>query len=131
MVMLIFDFGLVVLIWIVQLIVYPGFAYYKKEDLLVWHKKYTIYITIIVLPLMAGQLAFHGLDLFDSYSHQKALIGFMIIACWLITFAYAVPLHRRIDQDNEMELAVKSLVKVNWYRTILWSLVFVWQWVSF
>jgi hypothetical protein len=76
-------------------------------------------------------LAFHGLDLLKSYSHLKGLIGFMIVACWLITFAYAVPLHRRIDQDNEMELAVKSLIKVNWYRTILWSLVFVLQLFSF
>jgi len=131
MAMLITDFGLVVLIWMVQLIIYPGFAYYKKEDLLVWHKKYTIYITIIVMPLMVGQLAFHGVDLLENYSLQKAAVGLMIVACWLITFAYAVPLHKRIDQDDEIELAVRSLIKVNWYRTILWSLVFVLQLFSF
>ena len=38
---LLLDFGLMVLIWIVQLVIYPGLCYYKSEDLGNWHKIYT------------------------------------------------------------------------------------------
>ncbi|MFT7034507.1 MAG: hypothetical protein ACJA2S_003024 [Cyclobacteriaceae bacterium] len=80
---------------------------------------------------MVGQLVFHSLDLMGGYDHQKSIVGLMIIACWLITFAYAVPLHKRIDSDDDMTLAIRSLIKVNWYRTILWSLIFLLQLISF
>ncbi|MFT7429007.1 MAG: hypothetical protein ACI9IZ_001504, partial [Nonlabens sp.] len=35
---LLVDFGLVVLIWIVQLIIYPSFLYYGSKTLNKWHK---------------------------------------------------------------------------------------------
>ena len=50
------DFGLLVLIWMVQLVVYPGFKYYQRERLLEWHARYTSRISYIVGPLMLGQL---------------------------------------------------------------------------
>ena len=54
---LLLDFGLMVLIWIVQLVIYPGLCYYKNEDLGKWHKIYTQRIGVIVGPLMIAQLA--------------------------------------------------------------------------
>ena len=53
---LLFDFGLLVLIWIVQRIVYPSFLHYNSKDLVNWHKVYTSRLTFIVMPLMLGQL---------------------------------------------------------------------------
>ncbi len=44
---LLFDFGLVVLIWIVQLVIYPGLCYYSETDLLKWHKLYTSRIAYV------------------------------------------------------------------------------------
>ncbi len=37
---LLLDFGLVVLIWMIQGIVYPSFLDYNTENLAVWHRKY-------------------------------------------------------------------------------------------
>ena len=54
---LLVDFGLVVLIWIVQLIIYPSFLYYNSNTLSKWHKTYTGRITTIVAPLMIAQIA--------------------------------------------------------------------------
>ena len=53
---LLVDIGLVVLIWMVQLIVYPSFTFYSKENLVNWHQKYTARIAVIVIPLMFLQL---------------------------------------------------------------------------
>ncbi len=53
---LLLDFGLVVLIWIIQRIVYPGFLHYSTENLVVWHRQYTSRFSAIVIPLMLAQL---------------------------------------------------------------------------
>ena len=49
---LLIDFGFVVLIWAVQLVIYPSFGFYAKANLFEWHKSYTARVTYIVLPLM-------------------------------------------------------------------------------
>ncbi|MFY0652275.1 MAG: hypothetical protein JXQ96_09595 [Cyclobacteriaceae bacterium] len=121
------DLGLVVLIWIVQLIIYPGFAYYESTALVRWHHKYTMYITIIVMPLMIGQVLAHGIDTFSNYSWFKALACILILMNWVITFMYAVPLHNQIGKGVDTSTAVKALVRSNWPRTILWTMVFVLQ----
>jgi len=35
---LLFDFGLLVLIWLVQLVIYPSFLYYEQDNLKRWHE---------------------------------------------------------------------------------------------
>jgi hypothetical protein len=53
---LLFDAGLFVLIWMVQLMVYPSFLYYEKQNLVKWHNHYVKGLAIIVIPIMFGQL---------------------------------------------------------------------------
>ncbi|MDN5217532.1 hypothetical protein QQ020_36000 [Fulvivirgaceae bacterium BMA12] len=127
MALLLFDFGLVVLIWMVQLIVYPGFGYYDEQRLRSWHKKYTTYITVIVMPLMIGQVVTHLTDIIEAFTLLKLITAIMILVIWLITFLYAVPLHRKIDKGKDIDQTILSLLRINWYRTILWTLVFCLQ----
>ncbi len=119
------DFGLVVLIWIVQLIIYPGFNYYDRAGLRKWHAKYTVMITIIVLPLMVGQVVLHGLRLLEQVHVYGMIQAAMITCVWGITFLKAVPLHARIDRDEQVSRVIIQLVRWNWPRTILWSSVFI------
>ena len=51
-----FDTGMLALIWLVQLIIYPGLAMYNDVNLRIWHPIYTKRVTLVVLPLMFGQL---------------------------------------------------------------------------
>ena len=51
------DFGLLVLILMVQVIVYPSFLHFSKTNLIKWHQSYTPKITTIVAPLMIAQVA--------------------------------------------------------------------------
>lgn len=122
---LLFDFGLVILIWTVQLIIYPSFAYYSDKNLLIWHQKYTTLITAIVMPLMLGQLILHGYSVFKHTEIINIILLIMVISAWVITFKWAVPLHGLIDEGKDLSEVIKRLVIVNWYRTAIWTLVFI------
>jgi len=123
--LLLCDFGLVVLIWIVQLVIYPSFHFYPKAELLAWHSKYTAGISFVVVPLMFGQLGAH---LYNSFSNPS-LVGLIVlagvIACWVITFAVSVPLHGNISSGTDIGDSITQLVRTNWSRTIIWTLVFI------
>jgi hypothetical protein len=125
MIQQVLDFGLVVLIWIVQIIIYPSFSYYKAEDLSKWHGNYTRNFTFIVLPLMTGQLGIHLYEIISEFTLLRVGILLMILLIWLNTFLYAVPLHQRISDKQDIAGACKALTRINWYRTALWTLVFI------
>ena len=84
---LLFDFGLVVLIWLVQLIIYPGFKFQERQNLLSWHKKYSKRISVIVIPLMLAQLLITVLQLNEG-SILLYAIALLVLAVWSITFVY-------------------------------------------
>ena len=122
--LLLISFGLVILIWLVQLIIYPNFQYIPDAELIKWHKIYTPRITVVVAPLMILQLALTIYLSFYLFSTLNLLALGLIVLNWLITFIYFVPLHVKIDQDNINQTSLRRLVQLNWYRTIIWSCVF-------
>ena len=122
---LLVDFGLVVLIWMVQLVVYPGLTYYSESDLISWHSEYTAAISIIVMPLMVAQAGIHGRQLFSDFSRMGVAATVLIGSAWVNTFFFAVPLHHQIAARQNALEAAQELVSVNWYRTVLWSVVFL------
>ncbi|MBC8155137.1 MAG: hypothetical protein H7Z72_19785 [Bacteroidetes bacterium] len=121
---LVVDFGLVVLIWLVQLIIYPGFAYYSPADLAIWHPKYTSLITFVVGPLMLAQVAATGLSLTSQFSWLTLIVAVLVVVVWWSTAFQAIPLHNRIDAGIDLPRTIADLVRVNWPRTIIWTLIF-------
>lgn len=119
------NFGLVVLTWMVQLIVYPGFLYYSTEDLAKWHQAYTPAISVIVIPLMFSQLFISGYLVFNKISFLNIAIMALVILVWVITFVWAVPAHNNIASGVEPQQQAANLVKIHWYRTIVWSAIFI------
>lgn len=122
--LLLISFGLVVLIWLVQLIIYPNFQYISSAELIKWHKIYTPRITAVVAPLMIAQLILSIYLIFYSFSIFNVLALTLIVLNWLITFIYFIPLHVKIDRDNINQTSLRRLVQLNWCRTIIWSCVF-------
>ena len=125
MILKLVDFGLVILIWMTQLIVYPSFTYYSESELVTWHSKYTTAISLIVMPLMLGQVVLHGLGLLNDFSWLRLVAAVLIALAWVNTFFYAVPLHNKISANVDVLNAADQLVKINWYRTALWTLIFL------
>lgn len=120
------DFGLVVLISLVQLVIYPGFKYYNPSELNLWHHIYTRKITFIVLPLMLAQLIMSLFLLMESSFAVIHIIDFsLVILMWVSTFAVFVPLHRYISQNYQLKKSICRLIRYNWFRTIIWFGIFI------
>lgn len=127
---LLIDFGLVVLIWMVQRVVYPSFLHYSSKNLVIWHKKYTSSFSPIVIPLMVGQLSislYHVIASTSAYS----LINFALVGlAWASTFLQFVPIHLTISKGLANEKMLIELTHKNWARTVLWTLVFLCSFVN-
>lgn len=124
---LLFDAGLFVLIWMVQLVVYPSFIYYEKQNLVKWHKHYTKGLAIIVIPLMFGQLIIASVQMVQLQSIETILRFILVSAVWISTFTQFVPIHNKITQNKATEKLLKQLVNRNWLRTLLWTLILGWS----
>ena len=122
---LICDSGLLILIWIVQLIIYPSFSYYNREDLLKWHETYTKSIAIIVIPLMFGQLIVTIIQVYHNQDFYTITSSLLVLCVWLSTFLQFVPLHASISNGKDVEISIKKLKLHNWLRTVLWSFIFI------
>ncbi len=128
---LLIDFGLLVLIWMVQLLIYPSFQFYNEKDLIRWHKQYTVRIGGIVAPLMISQLFIAIWQVFQTPSFYRIGILILVFSVWIFTFAQFVPLHNKISKGTITDGMLQKLVFRNWLRTFLWSFIFVWGLVEF
>lgn len=118
------DFGLVILIWMVQLIIYPGFSYYSNDNLLKWHKIYTPRITMVVAPLMFIQLGIAVYLSVFEFSTVTLIYSILVLSTWFSTFIYFVPLHQKIEKNKDLNVSVSKLITRNWIRTFQWSFIF-------
>lgn len=118
------DVGLLVLIWLVQLVIYPSFKYYTQENLKKWHEIYTSRITFVVLPLMLSQITLSIILLLKSDWDFFHIVDFiLVLLTWISTFIVFVPLHQNIDRNKRISKSVFKLIKYNWFRTLLWSFI--------
>ena len=127
---LLLDFGLVVLIWMVQLLIYPSFKYYSTTSLLKWHSRYTFNMGLIVIPLMFGQLIIYTVQVFQEQSFFNVFGMIVVILLWLSTFLQFVPLHQAITNNKFSGNTLSQLVVRYWIRTTLWSILFIWSLVE-
>lgn len=119
------DFGLVVLIWLVQAVVYPSFREIDDGGFRAWHRSYSRRVALIVVPLMLGQAALHGIRLALAPRPLAVAAAACVAVAWVATFGAAVPLHRELAASGQSESAIRSLLRVNWWRTAAWSLTFL------
>lgn len=117
------DSGLLVLIWLVQLIIYPSFRYTEQECFLQWHRRYASLMALVVSPLMLIQAGIEGFLLFQDETRWGRVI--LITLIWLATFTLSVPCHRQLQKSGKELSTINRLVATNWIRTILWSLLFI------
>ncbi len=119
------DFGLVVLIWLVQLVIYPSFLHFQVKDLIHWHHTYTKRLAVVVVPLMVGQAILALLQIYQVFGAAEVIRISLIIAVWVSTFAQFVPIHRKIASGIVDRPMLQCLVSRNWLRTVLWNGLFV------
>jgi hypothetical protein len=119
------DFAMFVVIWIVQLIVYPAFYHVQERTFVSWHSKYCNKIGFFVLPLMLFQLIEAASSSFfvgDTLAFLK--LGAVLVA-WLVTLLLSAPCHRVLARDGKKSKVIHRLVMTNWLRTFLWTFIFL------
>lgn len=124
---IIIDFGLLILIWIVQLIIYPGFRFYGRKNLINWHQYYLPKFSMIVAPLMFIQLNIAAYGFFTETNWKLIIYFVLVISTWISTLLYFVPLHRNLTKQVNMSESARRLESGNWWRTLQWSLIFIWS----
>ncbi len=119
------SFGLLVLIWLVQVIIYPAFAEIAPDRFAPWHAGYTRAVTWIVAPLMLGQVALLAWLAVVRPSRFVLITAAMVAVAWIATFALAVPAHNTLQASGLDRAVVARLIAGNWVRTIAWTLAFL------
>lgn len=121
------DFGLMVLIWMVQLLIYPSFKHFTPTSLLKWHSRYTFHMALIVIPLMFGQLIVYAIQVFQEQSLFNVFGMLVVLTLWISTFSQFVPLHQKISNNSFSERTLALLVSRNWIRVVLWTALFIYS----
>jgi hypothetical protein len=113
--------ALVAVIWVVQRVIYPGFARRAGETFPAWHQTYTRRITWVVAPLMVTELATGLWWVGREPLNLAAWSGLgLIVAVWAVTAWVQVRQHRQLAHGFEPKVH-RRLVRGNWWRTGLWS----------
>jgi hypothetical protein len=120
------NWTLVGLIWVIQLVHYPTFAYVDNSNFLQFHAHHSKSISIIVMPLMLIELA---LATYFAYQNQWNFIALtpllFVLLIWASTFFIQVPIHQKLGQGKNLVL-IQKLVNTNWIRTVFWTIKAIW-----
>ena len=116
------SWGLFILIWLVQIIIYPGLTRIPARDFVNYHTWYMVRITTVVFPLMICEviITIAWLFLQNSLIYATFAAG-LVTVVWISTFTLQVPIHRSLQKGKD-ESKIKRLVATNWIRTAAWSL---------
>jgi hypothetical protein len=115
------NWGLLILIWLVQVIIYPGFHRIPPDIFIDYHRWYVSRISFIVLPLMISEMGMTGWWLLVAGTPGAIISTILVVIIWSSTFLLQVPIHNRLKSGKE-EVLIRHLVTTNWIRTIAWSL---------
>ena len=119
------DLSMFVLIWLVQIIIYPVFLYITEDQFRIWHKIYCKRISYFVLPLMIAQLFESASACFFIGSHLEWIKLGCVLSAWIFTFLISAPCHQNLTKYGKVEREIYKLISTNWYRTWIWSVVLI------
>ena len=109
------------IIWVIQLLHYPAFNFIKESDYVEFQHFHMQRISFIVVPVMILELFSAFMLVYYLRSNLLILCLIILLVIWLITFVFFTKLHQSLLDGYDKKI-VDKLVKINWSRTILWSL---------
>ena len=109
------------IIWVIQLLHYPTFHFIKESDYVEFQHFHMQRISFIVVPVMIIELLSGFMLVYYFRSNLLILCLIILLFIWLITFVFFTKLHQSLLDGYDKKI-VDKLVKINWSRTVLWSL---------
>ena len=105
-------------IWFVQIVHYPLFAYYRDEGFR-FHARRTA--NVVALPMLVEAMT-AALLVIEHPSNSVLWTGLMLVGLlWLSTSFLQVPQHSALERGFQKP-AYEILVRSNWLRTVAWSI---------
>lgn len=119
------DFAMLVFLWLVQVIIYPSFTRISRDSILSWHKSYQTKVCIIMGPIMLLQIYGITMDFINTMSPVSIIRFLLLLTCWALTIFISVPLHKKIERNNDLENSMNKLIQTNVPRTITWTVIYL------
>ena len=110
-------------IWIIQLVHYPSFHFIELKQCTTFQRFHMSRISYVVIPAMLTELftlilIIISMDQIDTLVLASAIL---LIFIWLITAVFFSGVHQKLTLGYD-QTVVDKLVKLNWGRTLLWTL---------
>ena len=110
-------------IWIIQLVHYPSFHFIELNKYTTFQRFHMSRISYVVIPAMLTELLtliliIISMDQVDPIILASALL---LIVIWLMTAVFFSGMHQKLTLGYDQAI-VEKLVKLNWGRTLLWTL---------
>ena len=116
------TFAMTGVIWLVQVVQYPGFSRDSACDFRSFHAHHCRSIGFVVGPLMSVELL---TSLVLAVSASPAWFWWSMLAAlvtiWLSTGFVQGPLHSRLAREGPRPELLELLIRWNWLRTLLWT----------
>ena len=110
-------------IWVIQLVHYPSFHFIELNKYTTFQRFHMSRISYVVIPAMLTELftlilIIISMDQVDPIILASALL---LIVIWLMTAVFFSGVHQKLTLGYD-QTVVDKLVKLNWGRTLLWTL---------
>jgi hypothetical protein len=119
------DTAMLMLIWLVQLVIYPAFEYVSAERFKEWHDRYMRTISFFVVPLMLLQGLLVYFQCTAAWGLMPCISAAALLLAFGTTFTLSVPCHRKLHEMGNLPALTRILVRTNWIRTAAWSVVWL------
>ena len=110
-------------IWVIQLVHYPSFHFIELKQYATFQRFHMSRISFVVIPAMLTEL--FTLILFiistDPIDTLVTVSGLLLVLIWLMTAVFFSGVHQKLTLGYDKTF-VDKLVKLNWGRTLLWTL---------
>jgi len=110
-------------IWVIQLVHYPSFHFVELKQYNTFQRFHMSRISYVVIPAMLTELftlilILISMDQIDTLVLASAIL---LIFIWLMTAVFFSGVHQKLTLGYD-QTVVDKLVKLNWGRTLLWTL---------
>ena len=110
-------------IWVIQLVHYPSFHFVELKQYTTFQRFHMARISYVVIPAMLTELftlilIVISMDQIDTLVLASAVL---LIFIWLMTVVFFSSVHQKLTLGYD-QTVVDKLVKLNWGRTLLWTL---------
>lgn len=112
--------ALVAMIWIIQILHYPSFYFFDKNNFQQAMSFHQRRISYVVIPLMVAELVI-SLYLWIMRMDVINTLGLTcVFIIWASTFFIQVPIHKKLIRYDQN--LIRDLIKWNFIRTFFWTL---------